>query len=78
MRPPEGLEMSLSEVLPNVRSLSRTEKLQLIQVLAQELAEAENVPAIPTGQSYPIWSPFDAFGAAEVLWNALQAEKGKQ
>ena len=69
--------MSLAEILPNIRSLSRAEKLRLIQLVAQELAEGEEGSPIPANGAYPVWSPAEAFAAAETLLQALQAEKGQ-
>ena len=69
--------MSLVEVLPNVQSLSRIDKLRLIQFLARDLAQTEEGPALEAGRSYPVWSPHDAFGAAAVLRKALEAERGQ-
>jgi hypothetical protein len=69
--------MSLSEVLPSVRSLSRHDKLLLMQLLAGELVRAEAGPDIPAGQTYPVWSPDRAFGAAAELLKALDAERGR-
>jgi hypothetical protein len=66
--------MSLVEVLLGIPSLSRFEKLRLIQLLAQELAESEGNPPIPAGQSYPVWSPARAFSAAETMLQALHVE----
>ncbi len=70
-----GMPMSLVELLPTVRSLSRYDKLRLIQLLAVDLAQAEEPPPIPAGQSYPLWSPDRAFDAAAVLLRALDAER---
>jgi hypothetical protein len=67
--------MSLVELLPNINSLSRVEKLRLIQLLAQELAEGEDNTAIAANRSYPVWSPDQAFSAAETLLQVLRAEK---
>ena len=66
--------MSLVEILPDVQSLPRADKLRLIQFLAQELAEAEAPPAFVAGQSYPVWSPDEAFAAAETLLRTLREE----
>ncbi len=68
--------MSLIEVLPEVQTLSRLDKLRLIQFLAQEL-EQDEAGLIEPGQSYPIWSPDRAFTAAAVLLQALEDEKGQ-
>lgn len=67
--------MSLIEILPDIQSLARADKLRLIQFLAQELAEAEAPPSLVAGQSYPIWSPDQAFAAAETLLQTLHAEQ---
>ncbi|WP_165074582.1 hypothetical protein [Paludisphaera rhizosphaerae] len=69
--------MSLAELLPAARSLSRTEKLRLIQVLAAELAEADDSAHLASEAKYPVWSPFDAHQAAAVLLDVLEAEKAR-
>ncbi len=66
--------MSLVELLPTVRSLSRQDKVRLIQWLAVELGEVEGPAPIPAGRSYPLWSPDRAYDAAAVLLRALDAE----
>lgn len=66
--------MSLSEVLPEARSLSRLDKIRLIQFLAQELERDESY-LIEPGQSYPVWSPDRAFSAAAALLEALEDDK---
>ena len=68
--------MSLTEVLPEVQTLSRLDKIQLFQFLAQELEQDEHGPITP-GRSYPIWSPDQAFTAAATLLQALADEKGQ-
>ncbi len=68
--------MVLSEILPEVRSLSRIEKIQLVQVLVQDL-ERDESGLIEPGRSYPIWSPDSAFNAAEVMLQALADERGQ-
>lgn len=69
--------MSLAEVLPGVRSLSHDDKLRLVQLLSRELAESDSSQLITAEQSYPLWSPVDAFGAAETLLAALDAERAQ-
>jgi len=68
--------MSLTDVLPEVQTLSRLDKIRLIQFLAQEL-ERDEESLIEPGRSYPVWSPDRAFEAATVLLQALEDEKGK-
>jgi hypothetical protein len=66
--------MSLGDVLPDVQSLSRQDKLLLIKFLAHELADQESA-LIEPGQSYPVWSPDGAFTAAATLMQALEDER---
>src|SRR5438552_1227637 len=72
----EGLAMSLAEVLPEVQSLSRQDKLRLIQFLAQEL-ERDAGGLVEPGRSYPVSSPDQAFTAAAALLHALEEDKGQ-
>lgn len=68
--------MSLLELLPNIHALPRAEKIRLIQLLAQDLAEAEveTEPQLEAGRDYPVWSPDRAFAAAETLLETLRSE----
>lgn len=65
--------MTLTEVLPEVQSLSKPDKLRLFRLLAQELEQVEDL--IPLGQSYPVRSPDRAFEAAQALLDALEADR---
>ena len=67
--------MSLAELLPDVRALPRKDKYRLIQLLACELEQTEEAEIVE-GQSYPIWSPTDAFSAADALLKSLHASSG--
>jgi len=71
------MAMSLLEVLPEVQSLSRLDKIRLIQFLAQELEREDGGP-IEVGRSYPVWSPDRAFTAAAALLQALEEDKPQQ
>jgi hypothetical protein len=64
--------MSLTELRPAVRVLPRSEKFLLIQELLAERAQEEGVTAV----EYPVWSPYDAHGAAATLLQLLEQEKG--
>lgn len=68
--------MSLAEVLPEVQTLSRLEKINLIELLTQEL-ERDKDSLIEPGRSYPVWSPDQAYSAAATLLNVLEEDKGK-
>ncbi len=60
----------LTQIVPLLRQLNRPEKLYVIQLLASDLAQEEKVWFTP-GQEYPVWSPFDAFSAAQTMLAAL-------
>ena len=59
--------MSLAELQSSVKTLSRFEKLRLIQFIVSELAIEEGDAILKSGGTYPIWSPYDAFEAAEYI-----------
>jgi hypothetical protein len=67
--------MSLTELLPALHSLPRADKLRLMQLLVADLAQEEGVALVETEESYPIWAPYDAFGAAATLLHALEDER---
>jgi hypothetical protein len=56
----------LAELIPEAKSLSRMDKLRLIQLLAEELAGDEGTE-IKSNQTYEVWSPDSAFSAADVM-----------
>jgi hypothetical protein len=45
-----------------------------MQVLISELAQQET-DLIKLDQSYPVWSPYDAFEAADTMLKVLQDDK---
>ena len=63
----------LGELISEAKSLSRIDKLRLIQLLAEELASDEGSD-ITGDLSYAVWSPESAFTAADVMLQALAAE----
>jgi len=68
--------MSLTEILPNIRSLPRVDRIRLIQLLAEDLASEEATPGLVPGAEYPVWSPYDSFAAANVLQEFLRQDAG--
>lgn len=68
--------MTLPDVLPELRSLSRIDKIRVIQFLASDL-ENDAAELVESGKSYPVWSPDQAFPAAEALLRALQDDKAQ-
>jgi len=67
--------MSLVEIIPVLQALPRADKLRLLQFLAFELAQEEGVGWLGPETAYPIWTPYNAFEAADTLLQALEAEK---
>ncbi len=67
--------MSIAEIIPAVRALSRGEKFQLAQLLLEDLAREEAPVMFKEGQVYPIYTPEFAPGAAAQLAQLL-AEEG--
>ena len=64
--------MSLTELIPLIRTLSDNEKVQLFDMLKDELAREDSIAPLEHEKTYPLWTPYGAFGAARELLNALQ------
>jgi hypothetical protein len=67
--------MSYAELQSSVKELSKIEKLGLIQFIVSELAKEEGINLIKDRDIYPIWSPYEAFEASDILYEALKKEK---
>ncbi|MEA3396907.1 MAG: hypothetical protein U9R05_05545 [Chloroflexota bacterium] len=65
----------ITELLPQVQSLPRADKLRLMQLLVFEIAREEGVTLLQPGENYPIWTPYNAFDAAATLLNVLKEEE---
>jgi hypothetical protein len=65
--------MTLAEVLPAVRQLTASEKLKLIRLLAEDLDQDEASALFAHGKVYDLPTPYDSYGAAQVLADALAA-----
>ncbi len=68
--------MVSSELLNILQGLSRAEKLYIVQVLISGLAQQE-ADLIKPEQSYPVWSPYNAFEAANTMLEVLQATQNQ-
>ena len=66
--------MSMAEIIPAVRALSRSEKFQIAQMLLDDLAKEELPPEFPEGHVFPIYTPEYAPDAAAQLAQALMEE----
>ncbi len=58
------------DLIPTLRSMSRADKLQVMQVLLSDLANDEGV-LLQAGAEYPVWSPLNATEAADTLLTLL-------
>jgi hypothetical protein len=66
--------MSLSELIPLVNNLNQSDKLSLFKLLAAQVPDAE-LQAIFSASEYPVWSPYDATEAANILMQMIQDEQ---
>ena len=65
--------MTLAEVLPAVRQLTASEKLKLIRLMAEDLDRDEALSLFEHGRVYNLPTPYDSYGAAQALADALAA-----
>ena len=66
--------MSLVELLPLVSNLSQSDKLSLFKLLAAQVPEAE-LQVIFSASEYPVWSPYDATEASNILMQMIQNDQ---
>ena len=66
--------MKYTEVLPTLKALNHKDKIRAIQFLANEVAKEEEV-FFEQGKTYEVWSPFDAYEAAEQLEKLLKEKE---
>ncbi len=66
--------MSLNQLMPEIQALSTLDKLHLLKLLAEALTE-ENLHEPHPGLPYPVWTPYNAFPAADTLLEALAADR---
>ncbi|MEN0048649.1 MAG: hypothetical protein AAF806_16425 [Bacteroidota bacterium] len=74
--------MTLSNILPSIQKLSLVDKIRLIGILAKDiqtpLEEVEMVTTIiRPDQVYYLHTPYNTFGAAEILMQAVEKDKTK-
>ena len=77
--------MNLTEVLPSLKQLSRTEKLRVVHILIDEIAAEENDSMTEehkelerifgNGRTYEVPSLYDSYEAAAKLNRLLEEQK---
>ncbi|MCD8487800.1 MAG: hypothetical protein LRZ84_13970 [Desertifilum sp.] len=75
----EGLDtpihlMTLIELFPALRNLSRTDKLKAMQFLVAELTKEEEA-SLEAGATYTIYSPLNSHEAAHKLAELLESDR---
>ncbi|MGK7943240.1 MAG: hypothetical protein AB4058_02085 [Microcystaceae cyanobacterium] len=74
--------MSVTELLPNLQKLSRSDKLKIMQFLIAELAKEEDngnlLSEFQSNKTYLIHSPYDCFEAAHQMNQMLAEYKQKK
>lgn len=68
--------MNITELLPQLRKLNRADKLYVMQFLVSELAQ-EETDLLRPGLSYPVWSPYNATEAANMMLKVLKTAEEK-
>jgi hypothetical protein len=66
--------MSLVEIIPLVNNLSKPDKLSLFKLLAAQVPEAQ-LQAIFSALEYPVWSPYDATEASNILMQMIRDDQ---
>jgi hypothetical protein len=66
--------MSLVEIIPLVNNLSQPDKLSLFKLLAAQVPDAQ-LQAIFSASEYPVWSPYDATEAANILMQMIRDDR---
>ena len=67
--------MTITELIPSIQNLNRSEKIQLLQIIVNELAQEEQNSPLNNQENYPIYSPLNAFEAADTLLQVLEDNK---
>lgn len=63
--------MTLAELLPTLRQLPESEKLELVRLLAADLCSDMNISPFEPFKTYLLPTPYHAFGAGAILMQAM-------
>lgn len=67
--------MPFIELQSAIKPLPRLKKLRLMEWIIADMTRKETVLTLKSGESYRIWSPYDAYDAADILRHELIKEK---
>ena len=65
--------MTLADLLPTLRQLPESEKLELVRLLAADLCGGMNISPFEPFKTYHLPTPYNAFGAGSILMQAMEA-----
>jgi hypothetical protein len=60
-----------------VRQLSASDKVKLIRIIAEELDTNQDISPLEPHKVYYLPTPYDSFGAGEILMQAMQLPDGE-
>ena len=63
--------MTLADLLPTLRQLPESEKLELVRLLAADLCSDMNISPFEPFKTYFLPTPYNAFGAGAILMQAM-------
>jgi hypothetical protein len=66
--------MAIVDLFSTLKSLSRADKLKVMQFLIAELAKEEE-PTLQDGATYSLWSPLNSHEAAHKLSQLLESDR---
>jgi hypothetical protein len=66
---------TLTAILPAIRQLPSSDKLRLIRILAEELDNREYIFPFESDKEYCMPTPYNTFGAAEILMDTLESKR---
>lgn len=66
--------MTTVDLFPMLKSLSRSDKLKVMQFLIAELAREEE-PTLQVGATYSLWSPLNSHEASHKLSQLLESDR---
>ena len=69
--------MSLPELFPAIKMPPRADKLRLMPFPVIDLAQEEGVPLLAADAEYPVWTPLNAFDAADTLLQMLKTHQAE-
>jgi hypothetical protein len=62
---------TLTGIMHDIKQLTSYDKLRPIRILAEELESSENIFPFEEGKTYDLPTPYNSFGAGEILMNTL-------